>query len=251
MIIETFLFFNELDILRVKLEENFNVIDYFVLVESNLTFSGKKKEYIFDLNKDSFSEYLSKIIHIKLNQRSLRCAWKNESVQRNYIKVILEGLVLEDSDTIIHTDCDEIIHNKVIKEIITNGMKENIYALDLDVYYYDLTHKSCELWNQKAKVFKYSLLKNENVSVSLIRNGDASVYHKKAGWHLSYFGGENKIKEKINAYSHQEYNNDNVKNKIVESIHNNRDLFGRQNIFFKIIKIEDNPYLPRSFLFLL
>ena len=81
MIIETFLFFNELDILRVKLEENFNTIDYFVLLESNLTFSGKKKEYIFDLNKDSFSEYLSKIIHIKLNQRAFGNAWTNESVQ--------------------------------------------------------------------------------------------------------------------------------------------------------------------------
>lgn len=243
MIIETFLFFNELDILRVKLEENFNTIDYFLLVESNLTFSGRKKEYIFDLNKELFSEYLSKIIHIKLNQRALRSAWENEFVQRNYIKEVLDSMSLKDTDTIIHTDCDEIIDNKIVKEIKKNGIKENIYALDLDVYYYDLNHKSCELWNQKAKIFKYSVLKN--VSVSLLRNDDTPVFYKKAGWHLSYFGGENKIKEKINAYSHQEYNNDHVKNKIVESIHNNRDLFGRQNIFFKIIKIEDNNYLPR------
>lgn len=251
MIIETFLFFNELDILRVKLEENFNTIDYFILVESNLTFSGKKKEYIFDLNKDLFSEYLSKIIHIKLNQRSMGNAWKNETIQRNYIKVTLENMDLVDTDTILHTDCDEIIDNRILQEILKNGFKESIYALDLDVYYYDLTHKSCELWNKKAKVFKYNFLKKENVSISVIRELDTPVYPKKAGWHLSYFGGENKIKEKINAYSHQEFNNKEILDKIDFSIKNHRDLFGRSSIFFKIIEIKDNNYLPKNFLYLL
>lgn len=242
MIIETFLFFNELDILKVKLEENFNTIDYFVLLESNLTFSGKKKEYIFDLNKELFSEYLSKIVHIKLNQQPFDNPWVNESVQRNYIKDILEKLSLKDTDTIIHTDCDEILDNKVVKKFI--NLDKEIYSLDLDVYYYDLRHKSCELWNQKAKVFKYSFLK-KNVSISFIRELEAHVYPKKAGWHLSYFGGENKIKDKINAYSHQEFNNKEILDKVEYSINNNRDLFCRSNIFFKIIEIKDNNYLPR------
>jgi beta-1,4-mannosyl-glycoprotein beta-1,4-N-acetylglucosaminyltransferase len=41
-------------------------VDYFVIVESAITFQGHDKEYIFENNKNRFSQFLDKIIHFKV-----------------------------------------------------------------------------------------------------------------------------------------------------------------------------------------
>jgi len=52
---DCFPFFNELDVLEIRLKELWDVVDVFVLAESNLSHSGKPKEYIFENNKDRFA----------------------------------------------------------------------------------------------------------------------------------------------------------------------------------------------------
>ena len=66
-IYDCFTFFNELEILDLRLKELNNHVDYFVLVEATLTHTGKSKDLIFEKNKNKFSEYLDKIIHIKVD----------------------------------------------------------------------------------------------------------------------------------------------------------------------------------------
>ena len=43
-IIDCFLFYNELELLKFKLKELNDVVDYFVLIESKYTFVGNEKE---------------------------------------------------------------------------------------------------------------------------------------------------------------------------------------------------------------
>ena len=70
---DCFPFFNELDVLEIRLKELWDVVDVFVLAESNLSHSGKPKEYIFENNKERFSQWMSKIRHIKVRHaRDLR-----------------------------------------------------------------------------------------------------------------------------------------------------------------------------------
>ena len=47
MIIDCFIFYNEIDLLKFRLEYLYNIVDYFVLVESTTTFAGNKKKIIF------------------------------------------------------------------------------------------------------------------------------------------------------------------------------------------------------------
>ena len=68
-IIDCFLFFNELDLLKLRLIETYDIVDYFILVESSVTFSGIKKDFIFEQNKDMFKLYLDKIIHIQVHDK--------------------------------------------------------------------------------------------------------------------------------------------------------------------------------------
>lgn len=64
MIIDSFTFFNELNMLEFRLEELNEYVDYFVLVEATKTFSGNPKPLYFQENKDRYSKFLHKIIHV-------------------------------------------------------------------------------------------------------------------------------------------------------------------------------------------
>ena len=61
MIIDAFIFNNEIDILKARLEYLENHVDYFVIVESNNTFTGKSKNLILkNLIKEKFDHLKKK-----------------------------------------------------------------------------------------------------------------------------------------------------------------------------------------------
>ena len=63
-----FLFFNEIDLLKLRLKELNDVVNHFVLVESTRTFSNKEKPLFYDKNKGIFEKYHDKIIHLVCNK---------------------------------------------------------------------------------------------------------------------------------------------------------------------------------------
>ena len=57
MIIDAFTFFNELDLLELRLNYLDSVVDYFVIVESNISHSGEYKSLTYLENKERFSKF--------------------------------------------------------------------------------------------------------------------------------------------------------------------------------------------------
>jgi len=80
-----------------------------------------------------------------------------------------------------------------------------------------------------------------------IRKSNCSII-KNGGWHLSYFGDAKFIKNKIENFSHQEFNHPNFTNlsKIEEKIKNVSDLYNRNTNITKI-SIKDNNNLPPKY----
>ena len=64
MIYDCFPFFNELDLLEIRLNELSGVVDRFVLSEAELTHNGDRKPLYFNEHKDRFAKFADKIIHI-------------------------------------------------------------------------------------------------------------------------------------------------------------------------------------------
>ena len=64
MIYDCFQFFNELDILKIRLEVMNPIVDKFVISEATETFSGLKKPLYYEENKELFSKFQDKIIHV-------------------------------------------------------------------------------------------------------------------------------------------------------------------------------------------
>jgi hypothetical protein len=51
---------------------------------------------------------------------------------------------------------------------------------------------------------------------------------------LTFLGGVEKIKEKIQAYGHQEFNTENVLKNIKSNVDDNRDIFYRGDVYIDI-----------------
>lgn len=247
-LVDCFMFFNEMSLLALRLKENFDIVDYFIIVESNLTFSGNNKEYLFEKNKDLYTQYLSKIIHVKVeNTPYTTNPWEREIYQRDCILHGLHQINLNSNDIVLVSDCDEIVDNNILKYIKINGINKTIYALNMDVYYYNFTCKANEEWSSKVKIFYYDLIKNKNLTPTVIRYIHASIFPIRAGWHFTFFGNTENIKEKIKAFSHQEYNTEqfNNENHILTCKNNLKDIFNR-NIELNFIPLEKNDFLPKS-----
>lgn len=252
-IIDCFTFYNELKMLEFRLEELYNVVDNFVLVEANYTFSGKKKEFTFEENKDKFSKYLDKIIHIKVEDMpNTTNAWDNEYFQRRCISRGIEQIDLTDNDLLIIADCDEIPDPEILNKIKGNIIN-NIVCLNMDMYYYNVECKGdswfhCKLLNYGT----YNNIFNKDCESVRMAHNKLRLGSVKCGWHFSYFGTPEFIKNKIENFSHQEYNNPKFTDlsKIKQQIDDCDDLFFRNNKTthnFKRVRISENSYLPKNY----
>ena len=183
MIIDCFIFYNELDVLKFRLDYLYNTVDYFVLVESTTTFAGNAKPLFFQENKSLFNDYIDNIIHIIHDEELNTCsAWSRESKQRELISKGLEKLSLSNTDIVLISDVDEIPNrNTLLKNIDFISKTSNIFSFEQDLYYYNLTNKLLIKW-YLAKCLNFGVYKKYNSSPNNIRGGNGkTILNKEDG----------------------------------------------------------------------
>lgn len=250
-IIDCFTFYNEIDMLKLRLEILYPVVDYFVLVEATRTFRGNIKPLYYEENKHIFEQYADKIIHVvddglsdsALNDDNI--VWDNENHQRGYIRKgihsLLTGRMISDDDCIVISDLDEIWNPEIVQQMV----QLDFATLAMDMYYYNLETKCTELWS-RAKMVKHGpfcsvFLEDSN----WVRKTFSPNVIENAGWHLSYFGDVKFIQNKLANFGHQEYNmpeytsSETIQNRIDSGC----DLFGREDTQFQHIPIDQNTKL--------
>ena len=62
MLVDSFLFFQELDLLEIRLEYLYPIVDKFIIVEARQSFTGQIKGFIFEKNIKRYKKYSDKII---------------------------------------------------------------------------------------------------------------------------------------------------------------------------------------------
>lgn len=269
-IYDIFTFFNELELLEIRLNILDKYVDYFVIIEATETFSGKPKKLYFEKNKHFFKKYKHKIIHytIKdvpkdeydlrkrlldknlddLNREIINNAltsnnvpkgqihWLKEFYQKESIKKALTAL--KSDDICFISDVDEIWNPKVKIDY----SKNDIFKLKQFVYTYYLNNRSDEPW-AGTLVTKYKNIKNHCLNHLRTKSKTKYTYIKNGGWHFTNMGGAEQIKKKLESYGHQEFNNDEIKSKIEDRILNNQDFIGRKFKFWT-----DESDLPKYIL---
>ena len=258
LVVDCFIFYNEIELLKYRLMVLNDVVDFFILVEAAHTFTGKKKELEFGNNRNLFKPFLHKIIHVVVYDAPFKYPnisvakgeqWENEYFQRNCIHRGLNQL--GPKDIIIIGDVDEIPDPRVITDIKSPAPSYsqplNNVSVEMDLYYYNILNRLDLLW-PCCKVVAYEYYIKNQMSCQSIRAASAHASIKKGGWHLSYFGDATFISNKINSFSHQEFNRSAYSN--VDTINNNicngADLFSR-NIAIHRVNLCDNPFLPPQY----
>lgn len=108
---DCFTFFNELDLLEIRLNELDPVVDRFVLVEATVTQRGQPKSLFFRENRERFTKFLPKIEHVVVEDmpagpQTKSNNWKRENFQR---RAIMRGLASAQADDfVLISDLDEI-----------------------------------------------------------------------------------------------------------------------------------------------
>ena len=191
-IYDCFKFFNELELLDLRLMVLNDFVDYFVLVEANKTHTGKKKEFIFEQNKDQFSDYMDKIVYVKvydLPDYNINNIWIAENFQRN---CITRGLTnAKSGDKIIISDIDEIPNPDTIKKHLTTN-EPTTMTQHLFYYYVNCLQRSPWWGSILATQGNYDSPQDLR---NMARIGHNAV--SNGGWHYSFMGGPERIKIKV------------------------------------------------------
>lgn len=134
MVYDCIPFFNELDILKLRLNILNPIVDRFIIEEATVTFSGEPKELCFEKNKEMFKEFLPKIEYIVVDNSPLDVTTHvRDNFQKNALERGLKGA--SDEDVIILSDVDEIPNPKVLKKIIAEFDPDRIYHLAQRMFY--------------------------------------------------------------------------------------------------------------------
>lgn len=261
MVYDCIPFFNELDILKMRLHILDPIVDQFIIEEATVTFSGEPKELCFEKNKELFHEFLPKIKYIVVDNSPVNTTTHlRDKFQKN---ALVKGLAdAKDEDVILLSDVDEIPNPEVLKEIIANFDPEKIYHLAQRMFYCYLNMEEVsgkllsitgefpgvkqKLW-LGTKVFSKRSIPEKGI----IELREASVTDANAvrvpngGWHFGYMGSKGeknvarRIGTKVIAAAHQEYNDSVLLAEAADRLILGQDMFGR-DASFKRVEIDDS-----------
>lgn len=235
LIYDTFTFFNELDLLELRLNEMGPVVDRFVLVEAPQTFQGQPKPLYYLENRERFRDFHDRIVHVVLNEFPPGLnSWQREAYQRACIGIGLKDC--QPDDVILISDVDHILRPAIVDDCKVYEGPGNI-ALELWYFYYYFNYRC--LTNDHTATSRLLRFRNYTDAQSLFRS-EPELTIEDAGWHFSYLGGVEKIIEKLESFAHTEFNAPEFKDaeQIRRLVDAGQDLFGRPEYRFKRVELD-------------
>jgi hypothetical protein len=265
-VFDCFPFYNELDLLEIRLNVLNDVVDYFVLTESTRTFTGKEKPLFYAENKKRFKRFAHKIRHVIVDDSEYdpkTDVWQREFDQKNSVFRGLDDC--RDDDFVIVSDVDEIVK----PDLIIKFIKERPNAIAIikqPCYYYYLNCQSTEVFD-KAKMARFKNIEspqqiraypkfskhssNKLVKILFkwygsvrkrlcVKLGSCVIY-ENGGWHFTYMKSPEEISDKMTDFSHTEYNLDKFTS--VNSIQSRMKIFKDpydRNYQLKVVEIDSS-----------
>lgn len=250
---DCFMFFNEFELLKMRLEELNEVVDYFVIVESVETQRGDSKPLYFNENRHLFEKYLSKIIHVVVDERHPEMElWARENFQRNCIVRGLQNC--QPADIIIISDLDEIPRFELIQSLtnllpersakllkeggrkkfkkhnkkkVGPGKAEKMFyleaarAFEMPIYFYQLNRQTPnrETWGGGPWVGTVATTYEMFVKFGAqhfrsYRWKFPRIYN--AGWHFTWMGGKDKVRMKMGSIVEGSSNVENISDEEID-----------------------------------
>ena len=211
MVYDCFTFYNEFDVLEIRLALLYKHVDFFVIVEADKTWRNNPKPLFFEQQTQRFAKYADKIKHIIVTDLpNDKDPWVLEAFQRNAIARGLTGC--SDNDTIFICDVDEIWDPRILTECSVFPSR-----IEMPFYYYTLNYRVNNLWIYPM-ICTYAEVKATTPNDLRQKSGIHSIFKYKdtdMSFHLSFLYGKeyNAYINKIESFSHSEFDRPWSKNK--------------------------------------
>jgi beta-1,4-mannosyl-glycoprotein beta-1,4-N-acetylglucosaminyltransferase len=182
-------FFNELDLLEIRLNELDPYVDFFVISEAGEQFDGTPKPLFYFENRDRFEKFNKKIINIKSDHLEGvglygRAAWQAYQ--------IMQGLKeCNEEDVILFSDGDEIPRGKVLENFcFYEGNPYRSFHQPMFMFYVNW------LWyipwtGTVAMTYRFLKELDSPQQAKLKRRRGKTIFN--AGWHFSQTGGAENV----------------------------------------------------------
>lgn len=206
MIYDCFTYYNEIEILELRLRTLYDVVDFFVIVEADRTFSGKKREFHLAAHRAALSEFDDKIRYIQVTDMpQSQDEWVLQHFQRNCISRGLTDCAPD--DLILVSDADEIPHPDAVQKLLTTSEGKGLLqkfpvAFAQRTFYYYVNSIFNRLVTGPVAILFKNLTQPEHMRT--IR--DRAPRIREGGWHFTYLGGPERIIKKIESLGHGEKN---------------------------------------------
>ena len=269
MIFDCIPFFNELDILKLRMEIMDPYVDYFVLEESTVTFSGEDKRMIFAQNRRMFDKFKDKIRYVAVTDSPMSGVTTHERDKYQKNQLIRALTDCKPEDIIIFSDVDEIPNPDVLMQVIEHFDATKIYHLAQRMFYcfLDMEEISGNLLSITGefpgvekkqwlgtKICSFGNLPKEGIVYlrEVSPTDEMSVRVADGGWHFGYMGGDGerdvvkRIGIKVQAAAHQEYNSKRYLNEAVDRLLCGEDIFDRNAKFVRVKIDESYPVYLRE-----
>lgn len=272
MVYDCFQFFNELDMLKIRLNVMAPIVDRFVISEATETFSGMRKPLYYEENKELLKEFEEKIIHVVVDDTPEGYTHDRDTFQKNAVGRGLIGC--SDEDIIIFSDLDEIPNPEKAKEVIEairanrNGERDKVFHMAQRLFYCYLNMEEISgsllaycgefegIERKKwlgSKICSYKVAKTMPLGeLRWPKCKDIGIRVDDGGWHFGYMGGskekdvKKRVAEKVRSAAHQEYNSRAVLSEVDDKIKDGEDIFGRSASFVQVAIDETFPEYIRT-----
>ena len=202
MLVDAFLFFNELDLLEIRLTELAPYVDRFVLVECTWTHQNQPKPLHYLENKKRFAPWARKIQHVVVSDRPERKTPEvMEPFHRNCLVRGCEDC--DPNDTVMISDLDEIPSPEAILAYQRDPQPCMCFEQAMYYYWVNCFHNQCTgtricSVDYARRMTPQRIRHHPTPLVALRKDGESNW----GGWHFSYLGGADAIREKTAAFCH-------------------------------------------------
>jgi FkbM family methyltransferase len=246
---DVFPFFQEFDVLELRLNELDSVVDKFVIVEANMTHAGNPKPYYLSENMERFAKWKDKIIIKQVDLTTLNFSlfdydptWVREHYQRDAAREVLYAYCAP-QDFIIVGDVDEIPRASKVKEYIeSNPDKAGVLVQSRSMYYLNYRCVKTDEPQLNSKILPYLMM--GSCSLNDIRFADKenllpTMRIEGAGWHLTFLGGLDAVTQKVRAWAHQEIGEGLSDENIVARVDAGQDIYDSANSEWELVEIDE------------
>lgn len=201
MIYELFNFYNEFEMLELKLQEHYQHVDRFIICEANRSSTQVPKEFRLKKELDGrYAQWRDKIIFLEFDASGLESGWPTFNGQRNYQ---IKNHDFLPNDILLFSDLDEFLLPddwQWIKQQDPSQLKSIVrFESELFWCYANMLHTTkqyCIAMVTGATLKPPAYLRRQNPE-QIIEPMPTDWIIKKGGVHLSWFGNDEQMKEKI------------------------------------------------------